>query len=161
MLDGRISGAMVLVALVAISGALVAGCGGDSEASADVTRAEFVQEADAVCAERKKDWDAAAAAYTKENAAAVENGVSFPEQRKRTEAFFEESLLPLLQAELQELEDLEVPAADEKKVSKMLSSRSQDIEKLEEEGVEIVASGKVFKTFEKEAEALGIDCAMA
>jgi hypothetical protein len=151
---GRIIGA-VLVAIMC--GGVVVGCSGEDDASADVTKAQFTEEADAVCAERKKDWDAMAAAFTRKTEA--EEGVSFKEASERTDAFVSESIVPLLEDELASLEELDVPEGDEAKVDKMLQNRSRAIQKIKDEGSEVLL-GNPFKTFEKEAKAYGLNCSI-
>lgn len=152
---GRICG---VVALAALAAALVGGCGDGSEASSDVTKAQFTKEAEAVCSERKKDWDAKVAEFVKKSEA---DKVGPKESEKRSEAFFAENMVPLLQTELDSLEDLDAPEADEAKVEKMLENRSQWVEKLEDEGVDALFEDGSLGDFEKEAKAYGLDCSMS
>jgi hypothetical protein len=70
-------------------------------------------------------------------------------------------MLPLLQREQEELEELDAPEADEGKVERMLESRAQGLEKLEAEGVEVLFEGDTFGDFEKEAKAYGLACGLA
>jgi hypothetical protein len=151
---GRIFGVVALVAIAA----LAAGCGDGSEASSEVTKAQFTKEAEAICAERKEDWDAGVAEFTKETKA---EKLGFKAMRKRSEAFFAESVLPLLQTELEALEELDVPAEDEAKVEKMLQNRAQGVEKLEAEGVEVLLDPGTFGEYEKEEKAYGLECGLA
>jgi len=146
-----------VVAVMSMCVALAMGCGGEDDASAGVTKAEFTKEAEAVCAERKKDWDKAIAGYTKE---ASETEFSDAKERARTEVFLDEELLPILQTELKSLEGLDVPAEDEEQVESMLKSRTQGIEKLEDKGAAALFYEEPFSTFEKEAKKYGLDCSM-
>jgi hypothetical protein len=146
-----------MVAVVVMGAALVVGCGDDGEASSNVTKAEFTKEAEAVCKERKKDWEAALAAFQKESQEKGRPGSA--KEKERAETLLGETLVPVLEEELTALEGLEVPEADEAKVEEMLQSRSEGVEKLEEGGVEALLAGP-FETFEKEAKAYGLDCSM-
>jgi hypothetical protein len=143
--------------LAALTVSLATGCGGEDDASAEVTKTEFTKEAEAVCAERKKDWDKAIAVYTKE---ASETEFSDAKERAQTEVFLDEKLLPILQTELKSLEGLDVPAADEEKVESMLQSRTQGIEKLEDKGAAALFYEEPFGAFEKEAKKYGLDCSV-
>jgi hypothetical protein len=155
VLHGRIIG---VVAAAVIGAALVAGCGSGSDASSEVTKAQFTKEAEAICAERKKDWDAEAAAFTKE--AEAEGEISFQESRERTDEFLSTTIIPILEDELTALEELDVPEGDEAKVEKMLKSRSRGIQELKDKGQDALFS-EPLKNFEKEAKAYGLNCSLA
>jgi molecular chaperone GrpE (heat shock protein) len=144
-----------VLAVLVMGVVFVAGCGDDGEASANVTKAEFVKEAEALCAERKKDWDAAASAFSKEYEA---EELAFKEARKRSNAFFTASLLPLLTEEQEALEALDPPEEDKAQVEKMMQSRAQGIETLEDKGVNAIVNSSTFGAFEKEAKAYGLSC---
>ncbi|HEX6153009.1 MAG TPA: hypothetical protein VFZ19_05740 [Solirubrobacterales bacterium] len=144
------------MALVAAAALLVSGCGGD-EASADVTKAQFTKEAEAICAERSKKWNAAVATFAKQSEE-VEGVPTFQEEKDLAEAFFAESVFPLLETELKALEELDRPAADEEKIEKMLQNRARLIEELEDRGTDALINSKAFDAFEKEAQAYGWDC---
>jgi hypothetical protein len=146
-----------MLALAVVSAFVIAGCGGGEENS-EVTKAQFTKDAETVCAERKKDWEAALAAYEKETNVAKEKE-TVAEERERTSAFIREDILPLLEEEQAALEDLDVPEADEEKIEQMLQTRSQALEEVEEGGVEAMARNP-FLAFEKEAEAYGLDCSL-
>lgn len=144
-----------VVAVAALGAALVLGCGDGSEASSDVTKAEFTKEAETVCRERKEDWDAEVAAFSEQ--AKAEGETDFDKAKRRSETFLSASLVPLLQEELGALEDLGMPEADEAKIEKMLQSRARGIERLEEDGPEALL-GQPFREFEREAKAYGLSC---
>jgi hypothetical protein len=147
-----------MLVLAVTIGSLISGCGDGDEASADVTKAQFTKEAEAVCAERKEGWAAAIDAYNKELAA--DDKLEFKEGRMRAEALVKDSLLPILKTELEALEDLDVPEADEAKIDKMLQTRSRGVEELEDKGVEALLKNPYFEAFEKEAKAYGFNCSL-
>jgi hypothetical protein len=151
---GRIIGA---VAVVVIGAAFVVGCGDDGEGSSSVTKAEFIKEAEAICKERKEEWDAVAAAFTEKTEA--EGEVGFKKAQERTNAFVRASILPLLEEEQAALEDLETPEGDEAKIETMLQNRSRGLEKLEDKGAEGLLE-RPFLVFEKEAKAYGLSCTL-
>lgn len=158
MVYGRIIG---VVAVMILGAALVLGCGDEGEAASEVTKAEFTKEAEAICAERKKDWDAEMAVFGKENKAEYERTgkvKNFKESNERAQEFFDASLLPLLKEEMEALEALELPEADEAKIEKMLQSRAQGIKAVEDEGVIVLGQRDTFGSFEKESKAYGLSC---
>jgi hypothetical protein len=143
------------VAAAALVAVLVSGCGGDSEA-ATLTKAEYVKQADAICAERKKEWTSDLASYKKK--VKEENASSDPDkQAELAEDVLDESLLPALQKQLESLEELGPPAGKEKQVDKMLKSLSNGIENIEKGGLKALVS-EGFEDFAGEAKALGVNC---
>jgi regulator of protease activity HflC (stomatin/prohibitin superfamily) len=152
VVHGRIIG-VIVIAIMCVSVAV--GCGGEGDASAEITKAEFTKEAEAICKERKKDWDTALASFNKKAAEKPEG--DFQKFIDQTEAYFDTSLIPLLAEELGALEALDVPEADEAEIEKMLRSRSRGIKELEKGGTETLL-GNPFKGFEKEAKAYGLNC---
>jgi hypothetical protein len=135
---------------------LVSGCGGGSDSSSSLTKAEYAEQADAICAERKKEWQASLASYQKE----VEDkkATNDPEvQKEVAEGVLKDSMLPALSKQLEGLEELNAPQSIEKQVDKMLKSLSAGIEKIEKDGVEsLVESG--FAEFGEDAKAAGVTC---
>jgi hypothetical protein len=143
-----------LLVSAAAFASMISACGDGDEASADATKAQFTKEAKAVCAESKKDWDAAIKAYNRKF------GLSSQEQeRAQAEKLVDDSLVPILRTELKALEDLDAPEGDAEKIEKMLESRSQSIEELEDKGARGLF-GAPFQAFEKETEAYGFDCSL-
>jgi len=145
-----------LVAAVAALGALVIGCGGGGEettASADVTKAQFLKEAGAVCVTRKKDWNSKAEALAREY---QEDGKEItPKEANR---FLDEELFPLMQEEQEKLESLEVPVADEARIRKMLRTRAKAVEAVGDRGVAALSDPATFGAFWKESQAYGLTC---
>lgn len=154
---------ILVIVGMALGGALIGGCGGEDDASADVTKAQFVKEAEAICADRKKEWEAVVDVFIKENEAKVKKtgkATSTKEGREKSQEILDKSLLPLLQGEQEELEALESPEADEAKVEEMLQKRAEGIETLEDEGVNALSSDETFGTFDKDAKAYGLNCSL-
>jgi hypothetical protein len=135
--------------------AFVGGCGGGGEDS-NLTKAEYTKQADEICVKRKKEWKSDLASYEKEVLEQKANNDSAA-QTELAEAVLQESMLPALQEQVKQLEELNPPEEIEEQAEKMLKSLSSGVEGVEKEGVEgLVGSG--FSKFEKEAEALGATC---
>jgi hypothetical protein len=155
---------MVGMALGAISLVLAVGCGGGDDSTTTVTKAEFTQQANAICAEAKKQRDAAVAKMD-EKYYAVEgknskNPANVPLELKLLEEMLDETILPSMKEQLAGLEELGVPAGDEAKVSKMLKTYSGAIRVLEDKRVEGLAGLPELYDFQEEAETYGLDCAV-
>lgn len=146
-----------LVVGIVVLAALVSGCGEDSATSSSLTKAEFVQQANAICAKRKQAWQTALVSYKKEvKARNAENELEA--QVEIAERLMEESMLPALQEQLQSLEKLGAPEGSEKQVEKMLQNLSKGLKGVEKAGVKDLASVEL-TDFEDEAKDLGITCA--
>ena len=152
MLYGRIIG---VVAVLVMGAALVTGCGDDGEASASVTKADFIEEAEAVCNERKENWDAEGEAFTKKREEADQ--LTNKKAVRWSKEFFASNLVPVFEEELAALEELDVPEEDAAEVEKMLQSRARGVEELEKGGLESLFE-EPFAAFEKEAKAYGLNC---
>jgi hypothetical protein len=143
---------------VAVLAMLAGGCGEGSETSSNLTKAEFVEQADAACAKRKKEWQKAAAAYAKEIEAKGAEGTPAV-QRQVAEGTLRESLLPAFKDQLEQLENLGAPVGREKQVDKMLRTLATGIRELEDKGLERLLETKL-ATFDKQAKPLGITCSL-
>jgi transketolase len=136
--------------------AFVSGCGGGSDDSSSLTKAEYTKQADEICAKRKKEWKSDLASYEKE--VVEKKATSDPEvQKELAESLLQESMLPALQEQLKALEELSAPEEIEKQAEKMLKSLSSGVGGVEKEGVESLTSSG-FAKFEKESKALGVTC---
>lgn len=153
---GRISGALVLAALLAAGAIFVAGCGGGedtAEATATLSKSEFAAQAHAICAKNRKDREAVLNRYY-DKAGGGNEKASF-------EALLDKSILPSLQAELRGLENLNPPEADQQTVDKMVASLARNIEEIEDQRLAAIGNSQLFAAFEKEAKAYGFDCGLA
>ena len=99
----------VLVGLVAL-GAVISGCGGGSDSSSTVTKAEFVKQADALCAERQKEWKAALASYNQE--VQERNATNkLQVQEEIATDLVEKEMIPAVSKQLEAMEALPAPRA--------------------------------------------------
>ncbi len=109
--------------------ALAAGCGGDKDSgakgSATLTKAEFIERADAICSSAEARIDVAAA---KLRAAGKKSG-TLP--RPAVVKFLRETSLPSYERMLIGLRELEPPKADERRIDAFLASLSGAIDAVE------------------------------
>jgi hypothetical protein len=104
--------------------AIVTGCGGESE-SEPLTKAEFTQQAEAICLKHDKATEAKVSASLDEN-----KEVSAEEARIQLNT---EVLYPSVDSELTELEGLSPPEGDEAKVAAILDAGRSGLEQAETE----------------------------
>jgi hypothetical protein len=150
----------VAVGVLAVA-ILGAGCGddGESTASASVTKAQFTKEANSICAERGKEQKAAFENYGEEVRAASKDGEVTPKmERKVADELIEETIIPSLEDQLDQMEEIGAPAADEAEIARMLRSLSLGIEELKEGGVRMLVEGGKLMDFKNEASAYGLNC---
>lgn len=133
------------------------GCGGGSgDTTSDITKAQFVKKADAICADFSKKRSAAA---EKEfNAKLAGAGKLTSEVKELGEKLLDESILPLLNEQQEELESLGAPAEDEEKVDAMMENLGKGIGEMEEAEFQEVIAGDQLDPFESEAEKYGLTC---
>ena len=149
---------IAVVAALVLALALAA-CGGggsssgtsSSEGSGEVTKAAFVEEADAICAEGEE-----AVAPFKEDAEELEE-VAEPESQENLTKLAELLHGASVQAEIEfeKLRELEPPAADEEEIDKLFTEAEEGSE-LGVEGAEQLEEGEVeaFSELSKEANRL-------
>jgi hypothetical protein len=116
----------MLVGAMALA-ALVAGCGSGDEDP--LTKAEFTQQADALCKENSKEVQANFNALMKQFQGAKSRDKS--DKEKATE-IGEEVIIPYYRSKLEDLESLEPPSADEEQISAMLETLREGVEEVEE-----------------------------
>jgi hypothetical protein len=148
----------LVVGVVALA-ALVGGCGEDNATSSSLTKAEFVKQADALCAKRHKEWQTALASYNQEiekrNAAS-----KLQVQEEVAGDLLEKEMIPAVHKQLEGMESLPAPEGDEAKVSKMLDTLSQELDKVESNKNVVygLAKSHNFEGFEEEAKKYGLSC---
>lgn len=107
----------ILVAAALATGLIAAGCGGDddSDSSSDLTKAEFITQADAIC---KSGNDAL-------------NAAPQPKSQADVEAFVTSTVVPNVQKQVDGVRDLGAPSGDEDQINAMLDSVQKGIDTLE------------------------------
>jgi len=139
---------------------LAVGCGGGGDSTTEVTKAEFTQQANSICAEGKKTRKAAYENYAKEVQAKANGTENSKLEQELAEEMIHKTVVPSLQDQLAELEELEVPAADQGEISKMLNTLSKGTGDLEKGGVRKLVSGGKLVSFQEQAEGYGLSCAV-
>jgi hypothetical protein len=145
-----------VVSGVVVLAAVLGGCGGGSDTSSDLTKAEFVKQANAICTERQKEWQASIADYKKK---VKEENVSegSAAQEELVEELVQDSMVPAFSDQLRALEELGAPEAIEDQVDKMLKSLSKAIEGFEDNGAASL-SERDFPNFINAAKDVGVTC---
>ncbi len=123
--------AMGSVALLAVG---VGGCGGgdsttDTSTAAALSKAEFVKQANAICAEGNKETDAIFESFEK------------GEPKAEAETVIENEFVPSVQGQIDEIRALGAPEGDEATVDHMLDLAQADLDRIENEPG-IVISGE-------------------
>jgi hypothetical protein len=119
----------LLAALAAIS-VIAAGCGGGSDSSstsATISKAQFIKQADAICAKGNKENEAEFEEFAKEN------GLS--EKKEPTKAQQEEAIseivAPGVEKQIEEIDALGAPEGDEGKIEAMVAAVEEGAEEIE------------------------------
>lgn len=136
---------------------LASGCGEDSATSSSLTKAEFVDQAGAICAQREKEWQQSLASYNKQ----IEEKNAESDLKAQEEiavVLMEKEMLPAVKNQIEKLKELPAPEGDEAKISKMVNGLSEELSKVEKEGLYAFAKSLSFQDFEQEAKKYGFEC---
>jgi len=139
-----ISGIGIAVAFIAVVG-LGCGSSGEETASAEVTKAQFLKQANSVCDEAKKRRAAAVADWTTKQGS----------ENVDVDAGLRNLVAPSLKKQAERLEGLTPPAEDEAAVAGLIAMLAKGSEVLEEEGQEGVQRSRL-REFERKAIAFGL-----
>ena len=104
-----------------------AGCGGEQPLS----KAEYVKQADAVCAKSNKAIEEAGKRL----------GNGRPDEAA-VEKFVKEDVIPMTEKRVADLRDLAVPEGDAEKLDKIYDSLDEALKKVEGDPIAIIKSGK-------------------
>lgn len=142
---------------------LAAGCGGggggtaaavsqSTSATSNLTKAEFIKQADAICSKVAKEREAAIESWEEE----LPGGPA--EAQKNFNDGLKEVVAPTLQQEAEELEALGAPVKDAALIGRMIGNLKQGSVAVAERGFK-GAAGSSLPIYEKEAIAFGLtDC---
>lgn len=150
------------MAIAVISLAVGAGCGG-GDSTTTLTKAEFTKEANLVCKKSRWQIRAAMARMNRryyqirgaDTAGEPDDGKLEVELGQR---MLDKFIVPAMKQRLEDLEELDAPAGDEARVSKMLKTYAVAIDELEDKGLVRLFEFKTLYGFQREAAALGLDC---
>jgi hypothetical protein len=119
MMDLRLTG-RVAAAVTAM--VLAAGCGGDGDGGGDsVTKAEFIQQADAIC---RKAHNVLDKAFNQAFA-----GKPQPSQAELSK-FAREELAPTVQGEIDDVRNLDPPSGDESEIDAIADAAQSGVDKI-------------------------------
>lgn len=149
---------------------LVAGCGSDeddatgSSGGGEVTvetgslsKAEFIKQANAVCAKGREQLEKKAAAFLEE---AGENPAKPSEGSPEVE-FLEETYIPSFEQQIDDVSAIGAPAGDEKEIGAFLQALQDTLDKAAEEPQGIITGGITLDKAAKLASAYGLkNCAV-
>lgn len=135
---------------IAAAACLVAGCGssGDATATAAVTKAEFIKQADAVCSKIAKEREAAITVWEKEYPGGADAA------QEDVDDGLEKVISPSMQHEVEELEALEPPAQDGETIEKMIANLKKGSTVIADQGVAGIPKSGI-PQYEKEAAKYG------
>jgi hypothetical protein len=149
---------LVLAVLGVLAAALLSGCGGDGDSSAtaeSLTKAQFVKQADGICAK-----------YNRKGESQVQKVVeSFnldqgePDQDVVAKGVAAVAV-PILEEQIEELRALPVPDGEEQEVALILERQEQSLEKVEDEPLFRV-SGNPYEELNEPAADYGlVECSL-
>jgi hypothetical protein len=141
-----------LFALALGAAAALGGCGGDDDGgltTGDVSKAAYIADADAICAEGDREIEAAAR----------ERFADKPPSDDEAAAFLEDVVAPSIQGQLDELRQLEVPEADVEAVERVYDTAQENLDTLRETPEDFTGDANPFAEANRLARAYGFeDC---
>lgn len=145
---------LVLALFLAGTALVAAGCGGGGEdTSTSLTKAQFVKQANAICANYNKQMAADFSKYAKEQSGGGSTQISPAEAVAK-------ATIPATKEELEDLRALPVPSGEEEKVEALLERRQEALEKIEDEPL-FKTAGDPFEEFNQPLTDYGLtECAL-
>jgi hypothetical protein len=130
-------GSIAVPASVLVLALIAGGCGGggDSTTQTAQDKVVFLEKADAICAQGNKELEKA-------------NDEAFgdePGSAAKVEKFVQAELVPKVQAQVNKIRALDVPAGDEKVVEEMLDVAQSDIDRAKSEPNLLVQNQPLFE----------------
>lgn len=139
-----------------------AGCGNDANSgeeseivveSGSLTRAEFIEKADEICKERKRQFFSEYKTLINEQ---DEADSSPSDEKQQLVALVDGSLVPVYEKLIEQISALGAPSGDEDKVSAFLNAVRQDLDKAVARPSEAFESLTPFPQAVKQAKAYGL-----
>lgn len=125
----------LLVTLVAV-GVLAVGCGDDSSSgssddgaieTSSLSKAEFVKQANAICAEGNEDLFTQLGTYLNKNASSSKDPEEVAADAMR------QAVLPGVEGQIEEIRELGAPSGDEEQIEAFLAAQESSVESLEQQ----------------------------
>lgn len=136
----------IVVIGIAAAACLVAGCGnGDGTATAAVTKAQFLEQAEAICNEAREEAQNAAAAWEKAK-----------NKKLDLDTAFRQVIGPALKQEAEELQSLAAPEGDEARLARMFEDLSE-VATAATGGSNSGSASSAARAFQQEAAAYGLE----
>jgi len=151
--------------VAALSLLLATGCGGDDSATgsssdgevtvetSSLSKAQFTKQANAVCSETRKQIEGELAAYLKKQ---NEDPTAASEGDPEIE-LVEETVIPNMQKQVDEISALGAPSGDEEELSAFLNSLQKTVDEMSDDPKTFIRSQGSFGDAPKLAEAYGLD----
>jgi hypothetical protein len=149
---------IALLALLAAAGLLVAGCGDDDESTtgsggAALSKAEYVKQANAICAAGSKEIAAEFEAFAKEHGIDEKN----PPSKDQIAEAAEEFLIPSIAAQVEEIGELSPPEGEEEPYETFVENAEAALEEGEDDPATFAEDdGGPFAEVNEEAIALDL-----
>lgn len=128
--------ASALVALLAA--AVIAGCGGGDDSSSGtgettaLTKAEFIEQADAICAEANEQSETEAEEFAEENGFVLEKA-----SQEQLEEAISDVLVPSLAQQADEVAALGAPEGDEDRIDAIVTSLEDAVAQIEDDPISV------------------------
>jgi hypothetical protein len=121
----KLKATLTLTAVLTL-GVIAAGCGdsGDDSSTSNITKAEFIAKADAICKQGNQEI---------ESAAKQQFGGGRPSGPEVSQ-FITEQVIPNTQSQVDQIRALGAPSGDEDQINKMLDTVEADVEKAKAAG---------------------------
>jgi hypothetical protein len=146
---------LVLTAAVTAIALVAVGCGSDddngtTDSTASLTKAEFLEQGNAICRAGNKAIDGEFEKFAEEH--------NLSENKPPTDAQFEEAaeefLVPAIARQVEEVRDLGLPEGEEDTVDEFLENAEAEVEKIEDDPSAL--NEDAFVAVNKEARTIGL-----
>ncbi len=144
----------LLAALAAIS-MIVAGCGGgdSTDSTSSLTKAAFIKQGNAICAEGNKEIEEGFEEFAEEN--------NLPKNKRPSKAqlteVVEEVVLPAVEDQVESIRDLGLPSESSKEADEVVKAAEAGVEKAEEDPSSLASEkGDPFAEANKLARKFGL-----
>jgi hypothetical protein len=124
---------LLLTAMATVMALLVVGCGGGSDTTSSMTRAEFIKQAEAVCVKTDKIQEQALKAFLSDHK-------EMPKSKKGREALIEGLGIPSVQVETEELAALTSATKGAREIDAFVTAMEEAVEKTKEEPLSMTKS---------------------